>query len=176
MSQKIPEQSVIMLHACAHNPTGVDPRPEQWKEISDIVKVSVHHCLGNFGVDVLIKCQQTFSLTQIKKVFDSSKPTTDKDWTFSSYYHLRHYQLFFSVCVSLLCPPPLCCNFTEKEPARVLRHGLSGLREWRHRPRCLGCALLHWAGPQHPAVPVLRQEHGSLWSVRNQYKLFLQKC
>ncbi|KAF3832590.1 hypothetical protein F7725_026255 [Dissostichus mawsoni] len=27
-----------MLHACAHNPTGVDPRPEQWKEISDIVK------------------------------------------------------------------------------------------------------------------------------------------
>ncbi|XP_010781066.1 aspartate aminotransferase, mitochondrial-like [Notothenia coriiceps] len=35
---KIPEQSVIMLHACAHNPTGVDPRPEQWKEISDIVK------------------------------------------------------------------------------------------------------------------------------------------
>lgn len=41
MSQKIPEQSVIMLHACAHNPTGVDPRPEQWKEISDIVKVSM---------------------------------------------------------------------------------------------------------------------------------------
>ena len=38
--QKIPEQSVIMLHACAHNPTGVDPRPEQWKEISDLVKVS----------------------------------------------------------------------------------------------------------------------------------------
>ncbi|CAL8243229.1 unnamed protein product [Lota lota] len=35
---KIPEQSVIMLHACAHNPTGVDPRPEQWKEISDLVK------------------------------------------------------------------------------------------------------------------------------------------
>ncbi|CAB1313839.1 unnamed protein product [Coregonus sp. 'balchen'] len=25
---KIPEKSVIMLHACAHNPTGVDPRPE----------------------------------------------------------------------------------------------------------------------------------------------------
>lgn len=41
MSQKIPEQSVIVLHACAHNPTGVDPRPEQWKEIADIVKVSV---------------------------------------------------------------------------------------------------------------------------------------
>ena len=29
-----------MLHACAHNPTGVDPRPEQWKEIADLVKVN----------------------------------------------------------------------------------------------------------------------------------------
>ena len=27
-----------MFHACAHNPTGVDPRPEQWKELSKIVK------------------------------------------------------------------------------------------------------------------------------------------
>lgn len=45
MPQKIPEQSVIILHACAHNPTGVDPKPEQWKEISDIVKVCMHHLL-----------------------------------------------------------------------------------------------------------------------------------
>lgn len=35
---KIPENSVIMLHACAHNPTGVDPKPEQWKELSKIIK------------------------------------------------------------------------------------------------------------------------------------------
>ncbi|XP_020336289.1 aspartate aminotransferase, mitochondrial [Oncorhynchus tshawytscha] len=35
---KIPEKSIIMLHACAHNPTGVDPRPEQWKEIANLVK------------------------------------------------------------------------------------------------------------------------------------------
>jgi len=27
----------VLLHACAHNPTGVDPTPAQWKEISDIV-------------------------------------------------------------------------------------------------------------------------------------------
>lgn len=36
--QAIPEKSIILLHACAHNPTGVDPTPEQWNEISDIVK------------------------------------------------------------------------------------------------------------------------------------------
>jgi len=35
---KIPEHSVILLHACAHNPTGVDPNPEQWKEMSAAIK------------------------------------------------------------------------------------------------------------------------------------------
>jgi len=35
---KIPEQSIILLHACAHNPTGVDPRPEQWAELSKLIK------------------------------------------------------------------------------------------------------------------------------------------
>ncbi len=25
--------SVILLHSCAHNPTGVDPNVEQWKQI-----------------------------------------------------------------------------------------------------------------------------------------------
>ncbi|KAJ3507712.1 hypothetical protein NLJ89_g6152 [Agrocybe chaxingu] len=33
-----PEQSIVLLHACAHNPTGVDPTPAQWAEISDIIK------------------------------------------------------------------------------------------------------------------------------------------
>ncbi|KAL5494895.1 AAT1 [Sanghuangporus weigelae] len=36
--QNAPERSIVLLHACAHNPTGIDPTPEQWKEISDIVK------------------------------------------------------------------------------------------------------------------------------------------
>ncbi|KAF8330362.1 pyridoxal phosphate-dependent transferase [Cantharellus anzutake] len=32
------ENSIVLLHACAHNPTGVDPTPEQWAEISQIVQ------------------------------------------------------------------------------------------------------------------------------------------
>lgn len=36
--QKIPEKSIILLHACAHNPTGVDPKPEQWQELSQVIK------------------------------------------------------------------------------------------------------------------------------------------
>lgn len=30
--------SIVLLHACAHNPTGIDPTAEQWREISTIVK------------------------------------------------------------------------------------------------------------------------------------------
>ncbi|KAL4965672.1 pyridoxal phosphate-dependent transferase [Aspergillus stella-maris] len=30
--------SIIILHACAHNPTGLDPSQEQWKQIGNIIK------------------------------------------------------------------------------------------------------------------------------------------
>ncbi|KFG81733.1 putative aspartate aminotransferase [Metarhizium anisopliae] len=37
-----PKGSIFLFHACAHNPTGVDPTPEQWKQISDVVKEQGH--------------------------------------------------------------------------------------------------------------------------------------
>eukprot|EP00515_Schizochytrium_aggregatum_P008908 CAMPEP_0202072884 /NCGR_PEP_ID=MMETSP0964-20121228/2704_1 /ASSEMBLY_ACC=CAM_ASM_000500 /TAXON_ID=4773 /ORGANISM="Schizochytrium aggregatum, Strain ATCC28209" /LENGTH=422 /DNA_ID=CAMNT_0048639951 /DNA_START=41 /DNA_END=1309 /DNA_ORIENTATION=- len=37
-----PDGSVFLLHACAHNPTGVDPKVEQWKEISHEMKRKNH--------------------------------------------------------------------------------------------------------------------------------------
>ncbi|XP_063835828.1 aspartate aminotransferase, cytoplasmic [Ostrinia nubilalis] len=33
-----PENSVIILHACAHNPTGMDPTQEQWEKIADVME------------------------------------------------------------------------------------------------------------------------------------------
>jgi len=33
-----PDGSAVLLHACAHNPTGVDPTPEQWKAICATLK------------------------------------------------------------------------------------------------------------------------------------------
>lgn len=36
--QSAPERSVILLHPCAHNPTGVDPTMDQWKELATIMK------------------------------------------------------------------------------------------------------------------------------------------
>ncbi|KAK0634294.1 pyridoxal phosphate-dependent transferase [Bombardia bombarda] len=38
-----PDGSIFLFHACAHNPTGVDPTPEQWKEIEAAVKAKGHH-------------------------------------------------------------------------------------------------------------------------------------
>ncbi|XP_035446556.2 aspartate aminotransferase, mitochondrial [Spodoptera frugiperda] len=34
----MPPGSIILLHACAHNPTGVDPKPEEWQTLSEIIK------------------------------------------------------------------------------------------------------------------------------------------
>mgnify|MGYP001232623264 CR=1 FL=1 len=34
---QIPEGDIVCLHACCHNPTGVDPSPEQWQQVADIV-------------------------------------------------------------------------------------------------------------------------------------------
>lgn len=33
-----PEDAVVVLHACAHNPTGIDPTTDQWKAIADVVE------------------------------------------------------------------------------------------------------------------------------------------
>lgn len=33
-----PENAVIILHSCAHNPTGCDPTPEQWAQIAAVIK------------------------------------------------------------------------------------------------------------------------------------------
>lgn len=35
--QSIPKGDVILLHACCHNPSGLDPSEEQWRDIADIV-------------------------------------------------------------------------------------------------------------------------------------------
>ncbi|KAI4161104.1 MAG: hypothetical protein LQ342_005141 [Letrouitia transgressa] len=37
-----PKGSIILLHVCAHNPTGVDPTREQWVEIAKVVRARNH--------------------------------------------------------------------------------------------------------------------------------------
>ena len=39
----LPNGSLVLLHACAHNPTGIDPTKEQWEQISNVVKEKQHY-------------------------------------------------------------------------------------------------------------------------------------
>ena len=41
--QDAPERSAFLLHACAHNPTGVDPTEEQWKVIAQVILEKKHY-------------------------------------------------------------------------------------------------------------------------------------
>jgi len=34
---QIPAGDVLLLHACCHNPTGIDPTPDQWKQLTDAI-------------------------------------------------------------------------------------------------------------------------------------------
>lgn len=40
--ESAPEGSIILLHACAHNPTGVDPTRDQWKELAKVIRAKKH--------------------------------------------------------------------------------------------------------------------------------------
>jgi aromatic-amino-acid transaminase len=36
--ERVPAGAIVVLHACCHNPTGVDPSAEQWSRILDVVR------------------------------------------------------------------------------------------------------------------------------------------
>jgi aspartate/tyrosine/aromatic aminotransferase len=36
--RQVPEGDVVLLHACCHNPTGIDPTLEQWSQIADVIE------------------------------------------------------------------------------------------------------------------------------------------
>jgi aromatic-amino-acid transaminase len=40
--QSLPARSIVVLHACCHNPTGVDPSPEQWQQIIEVIQAGNH--------------------------------------------------------------------------------------------------------------------------------------
>ena len=49
LPQSIADGSIVLLHACAHNPTGVDPTQEQWKSILQVMRSKGHFTLFDFA-------------------------------------------------------------------------------------------------------------------------------
>ncbi|KAG9318786.1 putative aspartate aminotransferase, cytoplasmic [Chiua virens] len=41
--ESAPSRSVVLIHACAHNPTGVDPTREQWQELTEVMLAKQHY-------------------------------------------------------------------------------------------------------------------------------------
>ena len=39
---RLPAGAIVVLHACCHNPTGVDPDPEQWGRVIEVVRSRGH--------------------------------------------------------------------------------------------------------------------------------------
>ena len=40
--EKADNESIVIFHVCAHNPTGCDPNDDQWKQILEVVKRKNH--------------------------------------------------------------------------------------------------------------------------------------
>ncbi|KAJ1643395.1 Aspartate aminotransferase, cytoplasmic [Coemansia erecta] len=40
--RKAPRNQIVLLHACAHNPTGIDPTEDQWQQIADVIQERGH--------------------------------------------------------------------------------------------------------------------------------------
>jgi hypothetical protein len=50
-----PENSIFLLHACAHNPTGIDPSSEQWAELANLMKKK-NHLTTAFALTLFSSC------------------------------------------------------------------------------------------------------------------------
>lgn len=46
--KNMPPSSIVLLHGCCHNPTGIDPSFDQWKELSYLMKK--HHLIPFFDM------------------------------------------------------------------------------------------------------------------------------
>ena len=55
--KQIPAGDVLLLHACCHNPTGIDPTPEQWKQLADVI--AKRGILPLLGLRVPRLCRRT---------------------------------------------------------------------------------------------------------------------
>ena len=39
---KVPDEQIVILHGCAHNPTGMDPTKEEWNQILEVMLRKKH--------------------------------------------------------------------------------------------------------------------------------------
>lgn len=72
-----PAGAVVILHACAHNPTGCDPTKEQWEKIAEVIKV--HIVLLFFTSSILLLIIYIFFFNFRLKTYSHSLTVLIKD-------------------------------------------------------------------------------------------------
>jgi aspartate/tyrosine/aromatic aminotransferase len=50
--------AIVLLHACAHNPTGVDPTQEQWREILAVCQRRKLLCFFDSAYQARSRCRR----------------------------------------------------------------------------------------------------------------------
>lgn len=58
----------MLLHGCAHNPTGIDPTPEQWEKIADVIQAKNHIPFFDVAYQVSLRSKKTRSFLKISKI------------------------------------------------------------------------------------------------------------
>ena len=60
-----PENSIVLLHGSSHNPTGLDPSCDQWKQIAAVLISKGHFCIFDSALQVISwSCVQKLNVTR----------------------------------------------------------------------------------------------------------------
>ena len=64
-----PNRSVILFHACAHNPTGADPSQDDWKKLADVCEQKEHFPIFDTAYQVSFSNQLSIFKCEIQMIF-----------------------------------------------------------------------------------------------------------
>jgi len=71
---KAPNNSLILLHACAHNPTGVDPTKDEWLKIMEVMKQKQHFAFFDMAYQGFASGDITKDAYAVRKFVQSGLP------------------------------------------------------------------------------------------------------
>ena len=69
-----PNNSIFLFHACAHNPTGIDPNKEKWDEILDIIKIKNHITFFDCAYQGFASGDHNQDAYPIRKFYEENQP------------------------------------------------------------------------------------------------------
>lgn len=69
-----PDGSIILLHACAHNPTGCDPTDEQWDQLLEVIRQKQHLIFFDSAYQGFASGDAEADANALRRVFQAGFP------------------------------------------------------------------------------------------------------